>query len=107
VRVSGLPCFFFFLKPPSPASLYLRSVSFNRLVISAHRYLDLSIAYDFLDTKRTNMRIVSLDTKVGHNPCEDYPDVAAKKMLAFLDGTLDLNNFKTVRVPKRSEGLTD
>lgn len=54
-------------------------------------------AYDFLESKRTCMRIASLDAKVGHNPAEDFPDATAAKLLGFLEGTLDLDNFKTIR----------
>ena len=52
------------------------------------RYLESKIAYDFLETKRTNMRMVSLDARVGHSPCEDFPDAVVDKMVAFLEGKL-------------------
>jgi pimeloyl-ACP methyl ester carboxylesterase len=49
-------------------------------------YVSQQSAFDFLDTKRTSMKIQTFEAKVGHMPQEDYPEVLCKKLLSFLSG---------------------
>ncbi|KAK9823169.1 hypothetical protein WJX72_000799 [[Myrmecia] bisecta] len=47
-------------------------------------FIDIRTAFDFLDSKRTNMRLAQLQAKLGHMPQEDYPEGIAPAMLEFL-----------------------
>ena len=53
------------------------------------RYIeDSSLLYEWLDTKRTNVRAHTFLGKVGHFPSEDYPDLLVETMLKWLKGEL-------------------
>lgn len=46
-------------------------------------------AFDFLESKRTNMKCVTPSAKLGHMPQEDYAEAIADAMAVFLSGTAD------------------
>eukprot|EP00951_Prasinocladus_malaysianus_P048069 scaffold654286_cov62-Prasinocladus_malaysianus.AAC.1 len=56
------------------------------LFAGADRYIEQKSAFDFLETKRTNIKFASFEAKVGHMPQEDFPEVLAKKLSDFLMG---------------------
>ena len=48
-------------------------------------FLDLSLTLDFLEDKRTTMRVASgLEAKLGHMPHEDFAEAITPALLDFL-----------------------
>lgn len=54
---------------------------------SSDPFLDVSAVFDFLDSKRTNMKAMSIGAKMGHMPQEDYPEALHDQVKLFLSGT--------------------
>lgn len=49
------------------------------------QFLDLKTVFDWLESKRTNIRIATgIEAKLGHMPQEDYADAIAGPIAAFL-----------------------
>eukprot|EP00873_Tetraselmis_striata_P041335 jgi/Tetstr1/461599/TSEL_006700.t1 len=49
-------------------------------------YITQQSAFDFLETKRTCIKIQTFEAKVGHMPQEDYPEILVKKLVGYLSG---------------------
>eukprot|EP00879_Flechtneria_rotunda_P020475 GHRR01021543.1.p1 GENE.GHRR01021543.1~~GHRR01021543.1.p1 ORF type:complete len:255 (+),score=70.96 GHRR01021543.1:187-951(+) len=52
-------------------------------------FVPVKSAFEFLDTKRTNMRLVTATAKLGHCPQEDYPEAIQDTLEAFVRGETD------------------
>lgn len=52
-------------------------------------FVDVKNAQAWLDSKRTNMRLVTATAKIGHCPQEDYPAAFQDTLEAFLCGETD------------------
>ena len=52
----------------------------------ADRYIPQKTAFDFLETKRTCIKIQTFEAKVGHMPQEDYPEKLVERLTDFLMG---------------------
>lgn len=53
------------------------------------RYIeDSSLLYEWLETKRTNIRAHTFLGKVGHFPSEDYPELFVETVICWLKGEL-------------------
>lgn len=52
-------------------------------------FVDVSTAFAFLDSKRTNMKVASVAAKLGHMPQEDYPEAIQDTIMAWLKGETD------------------
>ena len=54
---------------------------------SSDPFLETGCVFQFLDSKRTNMKAMTMTGKVGHSPQEDYAELLHQNMLLFLNGT--------------------
>lgn len=54
-----------------------------------------AIPFQFLESKRTNMRIVPHTARCGFSPQEDQGDVTADIILGWIEGNIDMDNFRT------------
>lgn len=54
---------------------------------SSDPFLETGCVFQFLDSKRTNMKAMTMTGKVGHSPQEDYPELLHQNLMLFLDGT--------------------
>ena len=54
---------------------------------SSDSFLETGCVFQFLDSKRTNMKAMTMTGKVGHSPQEDYPELLHQNLMLFLDGT--------------------
>ncbi|KAF8067235.1 choline monooxygenase [Scenedesmus sp. PABB004] len=52
-------------------------------------FVNVKSAFEFLDSKRTNMRLVTASAKLGHCPQEDYPEALQETLELFLQGVTD------------------
>ena len=52
----------------------------------ADRYIPQKTAFDFLETKRTCIKIQTFEAKVGHMPQEDYPEKLVERLADYLTG---------------------
>ena len=60
--------------------------------------LDVRNAVDFLDTKRTTMKLTSIEGKLGHMPQEDFADALSPVLLtAFSGGDVSVKGTKKFR----------
>lgn len=60
--------------------------------------LDVRDAVDFLDTKRTTMKLTSIEGKLGHMPQEDFADAVSPVLLtAFAGGDVSVKGTKKFR----------
>eukprot|EP01026_Neomeris_dumetosa_P062325 TRINITY_DN5894_c0_g1_i2.p2 TRINITY_DN5894_c0_g1~~TRINITY_DN5894_c0_g1_i2.p2 ORF type:complete len:269 (-),score=45.45 TRINITY_DN5894_c0_g1_i2:258-1064(-) len=49
-------------------------------------FLDINNAIDFLSTKRTCMKLITVEAKLGHMPQEDFPEAFVDEMATFFSG---------------------
>ena len=56
---------------------------------SSDPFLETGCVFQFLDSKRTNMKAMTMTGKIGHAPQEDYPELLNQNLMLFLDGTPD------------------
>eukprot|EP01023_Acetabularia_acetabulum_P026207 TRINITY_DN2492_c0_g2_i2.p1 TRINITY_DN2492_c0_g2~~TRINITY_DN2492_c0_g2_i2.p1 ORF type:complete len:390 (+),score=79.83 TRINITY_DN2492_c0_g2_i2:77-1171(+) len=49
-------------------------------------FLDINNAMDFLSTKRTCMKLITVEAKIGHMPQEDFPEAFVDEMSDFFMG---------------------
>jgi hypothetical protein len=49
-------------------------------------FLDVKDAVDFLDSKRTSMKLTAVEGKLGHMPQEDFADAISPVLLDFFSG---------------------
>ncbi|GLC38917.1 hypothetical protein PLESTB_000461300 [Pleodorina starrii] len=52
-------------------------------------FVDVSTVFEFLESKRTNMKCLTLAAKLGHMPQEDYPEALHEPMVRWLRGETD------------------
>lgn len=53
---------------------------------TSDQFIDLKTVLDWLDTKRTTMKLATgYEAKLGHMPQEDYPDAIFKPILKFIE----------------------
>lgn len=52
-------------------------------------FCDVGGAFQFLENKRTNMKMLSVAVKLGHMPQEDYPEAVHEMMVPWLTGETD------------------
>ncbi|PNH00389.1 hypothetical protein TSOC_013784, partial [Tetrabaena socialis] len=48
--------------------------------------VDVATVFEFLESKRTNMKCLTMAAKLGHMPQEDYPEALHEPMLKWLAG---------------------
>ncbi|KAL6764006.1 Alpha/Beta hydrolase protein [Haematococcus lacustris] len=64
-------------------------------------FLSVASAFEFLEDKRTNMKIISAAAKLGHCPQEDFAEALHETMLPWLAGTTDeWTSGKTMKMTK-------
>eukprot|EP00195_Chlamydomonas_chlamydogama_P017034 CAMPEP_0202894956 /NCGR_PEP_ID=MMETSP1392-20130828/4247_1 /ASSEMBLY_ACC=CAM_ASM_000868 /TAXON_ID=225041 /ORGANISM="Chlamydomonas chlamydogama, Strain SAG 11-48b" /LENGTH=374 /DNA_ID=CAMNT_0049579815 /DNA_START=22 /DNA_END=1146 /DNA_ORIENTATION=- len=56
---------------------------------SSDPFLDVGSVFQFLESKRTNMKAMSASAKLGHMPQEDYAEALHDSILLFLTGSPD------------------
>lgn len=49
-------------------------------------FIDVQNAFDFLNTKRTSMKMAQFTAKLGHMPQEDYAEAIHESIVEFLKG---------------------
>ncbi|KXZ44230.1 hypothetical protein GPECTOR_70g460 [Gonium pectorale] len=52
-------------------------------------FVDVGSVFEFLESKRTNMKALTLAAKLGHMPQEDYPEALHEPMIKWLRGETD------------------
>mmetsp|Transcript_16062 Transcript_16062/g.43766 ORF Transcript_16062/g.43766 Transcript_16062/m.43766 type:complete len:369 (-) Transcript_16062:507-1613(-) len=57
---------------------------------SSDPFLKVNSAFEFLDTKRTNMKVIGQKAKMGAMPQEDYAEAVHGTMIPFLEGATDV-----------------
>jgi len=67
----------------------------------ADPFVKVKDVFDFLDDKRTNMKVISSPAKLGHCPQEDYPEAVHESMLPWLAGETD--EWKSGRIMKMTK----
>ncbi|KAG1679649.1 hypothetical protein FOA52_006166 [Chlamydomonas sp. UWO 241] len=56
---------------------------------SSDAFIDLFSVFDFLESKRTNMKALTFSGKVGHMPQEDYPEQLHTNLMLWLTGSME------------------
>ncbi|GIL86908.1 hypothetical protein Vretimale_15552 [Volvox reticuliferus] len=52
-------------------------------------FVEVGTVFQFLESKRTNMKCLTLAAKLGHMPQEDYPEALHESMIKWLRGETD------------------
>ena len=55
----------------------------------ADPFVESKGVFEWLEDKRTNMKLARVDTRLGHAPQEDYPEAIMDLITAFLEGAKD------------------
>lgn len=68
-------------QPPRPRLLF-----FPLLLPPADQFIDSKSVFDWLDSKRTCMKLdATVEAKLGHCPQEDYAEAIHKKLVTFIE----------------------
>ncbi|GBF97090.1 haloalkane dehalogenase-like [Raphidocelis subcapitata] len=69
-------------------------------------FMDARSAFDFLETKRTNMKTTTVAAKLGHCPQEDFAEALHDPIMSFLRGEEPKTSKVAMRMTKRGlEGM--
>uniref|UniRef100_A0A061QYM8 Haloalkane dehalogenase n=1 Tax=Tetraselmis sp. GSL018 TaxID=582737 RepID=A0A061QYM8_9CHLO len=63
------------------------------------RYLEQKSVFDFLETKRTCIKLQTFEAKVGHMPQEDYPEVLCNRLVDYYMGREQRKVSPGTRIP--------
>lgn len=73
---------------------------------SSDPFVDTRSVFDFLETKRTNMKTSTIPVKLGHMPQEDFAEALHDPLLSFLKGEEPKASKMALRMTKRGlEGM--